>query len=168
MHRFARTILLTLAALLVCATGLLAQTTPPAQPSTKQPSTKQSATKDAPSKLAPSFKELDANGDGRVSLDEIMVYATKKSTDLRGFYIKDVDKDGDGTLTQQELKAAGIKGFEGVDTINLKDLDTNGDGYVSREELEAFVRKRYAREFHRADADADGVLHPREFAIFRF
>jgi Ca2+-binding EF-hand superfamily protein len=158
MHRFARIVPLALAALLVSATGLLAQTTPPAQPSTKQ----------VPTKMAPSFKELDTNGDGRVSLDEIMVYATKKSTDLRGFYIKDVDKDSDGKLTQQELKAAGIKGLEGMDTINLKDLDKNGDGYVSREELEAFVRKRYANELHRADADADGVLHPREFAIFRF
>ena len=153
MHRFARTILLALAVLLVSATGLLAQTTPPAKMSNK---------------LAPSFKELDTNGDGRVSLDEIMAYATKKSLDLRGFAIKDVDTDGDGMLTQQELKAAGIKGLEGMGTINLKDLDKNGDGYVSREELEAYIRQRYAREFHRADADGDGMLHPREFAIFRF
>lgn len=150
MKRLVSSLFAALLGLLTVCSAAPAQTTPPAQPQ------------------RPSFTELDTNKNGGLTLDEVLVYAKKNALDLRGFAIQDVDKNHDGTLSQDELRAAGIKGLEGHEVINLKDLDTNGDGYVSREELELYIRKRYANEFRRSDADQDGVVRPREFAIFRF
>lgn len=121
-----------------------------------------------PHSPSPSFKSLDANGDGRVSLEEVMAYAKKKSGDLAPFSIKDVDLDGDGRLTPEEFKKAGIKGFEGQGVINVKDLDIHGDGYVSREDLDEYFRRKHREEYARADTDKDGALRQSEFALFRF
>jgi|APHig6443717497_1056834.scaffolds.fasta_scaffold643513_1 hypothetical protein len=150
MKRLSLTLLTALLGVLALCGTAPAQITPPAQPQ------------------RPGFEELDTDKSGTLTLDEVMVYAKKKALDLRGFAIQDVDKNHDGKLTQEELRTAGITGLEGHEVINLKDLDTNGDGYVSREELEQYIRKHYANEFRRSDADQDGVVRPREFAIFRF
>jgi len=117
---------------------------------------------------APSFHELDGDRDGRVSLAEVMAYATKKSAAVRPFRIKDVDLDGDGMLTQEELQKAGIKGFESCGTVNARDLNISGDGYVSRQDLDQYFARKHREEFARADADHDASLSPSEFALFRF
>jgi hypothetical protein len=117
---------------------------------------------------APSFTELDANRDGRVSLDEVLAYATQKSAAVKPFRIADVDLDGDGKLTQEELRKAGITGFEGMGTISARDLDISGDGYVTRQELDEFFARKHREAFARADADHDGSLRQSEFVLFRF
>ncbi len=116
----------------------------------------------------PSFKALDANHDGRLSLDEVLAYAKKTCTEVQPFRIADVDLDGDGRLTPEELKQAGIKGLEQFGTIDVKELDIRGDGYISREDLDEYFRRKHREAFARADANKDGTLTPREFALFRF
>jgi len=116
----------------------------------------------------PSFKALDANHDGRLSLDEVLAYAKKKCAEVQPFRIADVDLDGDGRLTPEELKQAGIKGLEQFGTIDVKELDIRGDGYISREDLDEYFRRKHQEAFVRADANRDGTLTRREFALFRF
>jgi len=117
---------------------------------------------------APTFQELDADRDGRVSLEEVMAYAKKKSSLVKPFRVADVDLDGDGLLTPEELKKAGITGLEGEGVIRVRDLDITPDGYVSREDLDEYFRRKHREEYNRVDADKDGRLRPSEFALFRF
>ena len=116
----------------------------------------------------PSFKSLDTDRNGRVSLEEVLAYAKKKSATVQPFLIRDVDLDADGQLTPEELKKAGIKGLEGQGVINVRDLDINGDGYVSRDDLDEYFKRKHREEYARVDADKDGLLKRSEFALFRF
>lgn len=116
----------------------------------------------------PAFHQLDANGDGRVTLEEVLAYAKQQKELARPFAVKDADRDGDGILTPEELKAAGIKGFEGMDSISVKELDRNGDGYVSHEDIENYLNTKHREAYARADADRDGHVAPSEFVLFRF
>lgn len=116
----------------------------------------------------PAFRQLDANGDGRVTLEEVLAYARQQKELARPFAVKDADRDGDGILTPEELKAAGIKGFEGMGSISVKELDRNGDGYVSHEDIENYLNTKHREAYARADADRDGHVAPSEFVLFRF
>jgi len=116
----------------------------------------------------PLFKEIDADKSGHLTLEEVLAYATKKSSDVKPFRITDADLDGDGKLTVEEQRKAGIKGLEQFGTVNLKEMDLNGDGYISREDIDEYFRRKHRAAFARADADKDQVLRPSEFALFRF
>lgn len=116
----------------------------------------------------PSFKAMDADKSGHLSLDEVLAYATKKSADVKPFRISDVDLDGDGKLTPEEQRKAGIKGLEQFGEVDLKEMDINGDGYISREDLDEYFRRKHREAYARADANQDGALSPSEFALFRF
>ncbi|MBU1040364.1 MAG: EF-hand domain-containing protein [Proteobacteria bacterium] len=122
-----------------------------------------------PAKTAgPSFKAMDADKSGHLTLDEVLAYATKKSSDVKPFRISDADLDGDGVLTVEEQHKAGITGLEQFGAVNLKELDQNGDGYISKEDLDEYFRRKNREAYARADADKDGALRPSEFALFRF
>ncbi|MDR3640854.1 MAG: EF-hand domain-containing protein [Humidesulfovibrio sp.] len=116
----------------------------------------------------PSFKELDTNHDGRLSLAEVLAYAKKKGAEVQPFRISDVDLDGDGKLTPEEFRKAGISGFEQFGTVDARDLNITGDGYVSRQDLDAYFARKHREAFIRADADHDGLLTRSEFALIRF
>lgn len=116
----------------------------------------------------PSFQALDTNRDGRLTLDEVLAYAKRKSAEVQPFRIRDADLDGDGRITVEEQRKAGIKGLERFGAVDLKELDVRGDGYVSREALDEYFRRRHREAHARADADHDGALTPGEFALFRF
>jgi len=57
-------------------------------------------------------------------------------------------------------RTAPIRALLSADALMLVSFDTNGDLGVSRDEAEA----GFAREFTRADADANGALSPIEFS----
>lgn len=57
-------------------------------------------------------------------------------------------------------RTAPIRALLSADALMLVSFDTNGDLSVSRDEAEA----GFAREFTRADADANGALSPIEFS----
>ena len=62
------------------------------------------------------FSKLDANGDGKLSPDEL----------------KAIDTNGDGKISADEAKAYGIP--EG----QFNKLDVNGDGYITQEEMKTY------------------------------
>jgi Ca2+-binding EF-hand superfamily protein len=122
-----------------------------------------------PARLAgPSFQAMDADKSGYLTLDEVLSYAKKKSSDVKPFRIADVDLDGDGKLTVEEQRQAGITGLEQFGTVDLKEMDLNGDGYISQDDLDEYFRRKHREAFARADANKDGALRPSEFALFRF
>jgi Ca2+-binding EF-hand superfamily protein len=141
---------LTLTLLALGAAPAQAQTPPPAKPA------------------GPSFKDLDTDKNGHLTLEEVLAYAKKKSAEVQPFRISDVDLDGDGKLTVEEQRKAGITGLEQFGTVDLKAMDINGDGYISREDLDEYFRRKHREAFARADQNNDGRLRPKEFAIFRF
>lgn len=114
------------------------------------------------------FQSLDANRDGRLSLDEVLAYAKGASTEVKPFRISDADLDHDGQLTVEEQRKAGIKGLEQFGTVDLKAMDIHGDGYISKDDLDEYYRRQHREAYARADADRDGALKPSEFALFRF
>jgi len=114
------------------------------------------------------FKAMDTDKNGRLSLEEVLSYAKKKSAGVKPFRISDADLDGDGQLTPEEQRKAGITGLEQFGTVNLKEMDINGDGYISQEDLDEYFRRKHREAFARADADKDKALRPSEFALFRF
>lgn len=59
------------------------------------------------------FSKADANGDGRVSLDELK-QAVGGNADVQALFQK-LDKDGDGFLSESELKS-----LQGVPLIELR------------------------------------------------
>ncbi len=128
----------------------------------------------------PAFTEIDANGDGGITPEELRAYG-----DLRGqARFTQTDIDGDGLLTRDELLARGAEqAGERIDRM-IGALDSDADGMISLAEMEA--RKdggerrggdahraedqsgekrggRGARMFERADADSDGSLSAAEW-----
>ena len=62
------------------------------------------------------FTKLDANGDGKLSAEEI----------------KAMDTNGDGEISAQEAS-----GYE-MSEEEFKRLDTNGDGHISQDEMKTY------------------------------
>ena len=79
------------------------------------------------------FDELDANKDGKVSLDEQKKSLTKRH-DLAEKKFKKIDKNSDGTISKDEFVGPVKKQMENVDK-KFKAKDKNGDGYLSQEEF---------------------------------
>lgn len=124
-----------------------------------------------PPSAGPSFKALDTDKSGHLSLDEVLAHAKKHSTEVQPFHIRDVDLDGDGKLSPEEQRKAGLTGLGGLEpsgSVDLKAMDIHGDGYISREDLDEYFRRKHREAYARADADKDGRLGPSEFALYRF
>lgn len=93
-----------------------------------------------------SFRMLDTNGDGKVTVAEI----TAEQERLLGA----ADLDGDGKLSVDEFRRRGWW-FQQLQTTTLFDLmDTNGDRTLTAEEIASPT----ARWFKRYDANADGGM----------
>ena len=118
------------------------------------------------------FAEMDTNGDGAVSLDELTTNATAR---IQEKFTK-MDANGDGQITEDELtsrKGKGKKGKHGGKhggkyggkyggkhggkyggIMSFDSLDANDDGTVALDELTA-----YAQEiFTKMDANGDGQI----------
>jgi len=105
------------------------------------------------------FKELDANGDGFVSADELKAFhdaqrakfeATKG--DRAAEMIKHFDKDNDGKLSEAEWPAKR--------KLTFADADANKDGAVTADEVANMRKDRKAPDgkdrLARVDTDKDG------------
>jgi Ca2+-binding EF-hand superfamily protein len=111
---------------------------------------------------------LDANGDGKISADELA-----KAADA----LKTLDRNDDGVLTPEELAPPGPfagggrpgappgagnpqNPGAGAFADRLKQADTNGDGKISKEE----APERLKENFDRLDANKDGFIDQTEAA----
>lgn len=105
----------------------------------------------------PSFEELDTDGDGEVTQDEM---ATMRARNFSA-----ADTDGDGALSLEELRARALARAERRSERMLKTLDENGDGKLSAEEMPH--RGGHAEHFSRLDADGSGGISKEEFDAAR-
>ncbi len=103
----------------------------------------------------PGFSEIDGDGNGSISLEEMQAFGDA----ARAERFAAADTDGDGVLTEEEIIAA-AQNRRAARLIER--LDANDDGVLQVEELR--VREaRGERFFERLDADEDGVISEAEF-----
>lgn len=117
-------------------------------------------------KLDDAFKKIDANGDGKVTLEEFETAApsTMDKATADKLYAK-IDKDSDGSFTEDDLKSSindavkaggkhrhhhhhgggDVAGAQPFGAASLDDLfktaDTDGDGKLSLDEFEKALGK---------------------------
>jgi Ca2+-binding EF-hand superfamily protein len=101
------------------------------------------------------FAKLDADQNGKVTLEEILPPAEKR---FAGF-----DTDGDGAVSAAEIDARLKQALERRRNRILAGLDEDRNGSVSKAELDKFVEAM----FNGADADHDGGITLDEARAFR-
>ena len=103
------------------------------------------------------FQRLDADGDGKITRDEMQTAARR--------HFLEADADGDGAVSREELKAhADARAQQRVDNIMTR-LDRDKDGVISPDELPDGGRA--LRRFDRADTDGDGAISQAEYDAAR-
>lgn len=93
-----------------------------------------------------SFARLDADSDGKVTMNELKPKAVKRFLRL--------DDDQNGTVTTAEIDTWLKKGIERRKERMLGRLDQNKDGSVTSDEVDAYIDAL----FNGADGDKDGGL----------
>ena len=107
--------------------------------------------------MMPSFEELDADGDGSVSMDE--------ANSFLDAMIAEQDSDGDGSISAEEFKNAILS--QHLEMIAKRSermfnwLDDNDDGVLSKDEIVS--ASRFEKMFERLDSDDDGMISKEEF-----
>ncbi len=109
-----------------------------------------------PDRDRPGFTELDLNGDGQLSAEELRAPAEAR--------FAEADTNGDGALSVEEMQARATERMaqriaERAERT-LERRDANGDGLLQLTELED---GRGGRIFERMDADDDGMISAAEF-----
>lgn len=103
------------------------------------------------------FTQMDGNGDGKVTKDEITAYHSAK--------VAAMDTDKDGTLSEAEMTAAQEQRKAERQTRKIsrmmQRMDANNDGVVSLAEMEE-PKGNSDRMFDRMDTDGDGAISKAE------
>ena len=108
----------------------------------------------------PSFEQLDINGDGKITQDEMKARGEAR--------FKEADANGDGMLSQDELAAKGSERAAKHAAKMIERHDTDGDGQLSQDEMKSGMKgkkghDRGAKMFEKADTDGDGGISKAEF-----
>ena len=104
------------------------------------------------------FEQLDANGDGVVTLEEMQAQGQAR--------FAETDTNGDGLLSAEEIAAKAERDITDRVTRMIERRDTNGDGLLSQEEMQP-NGDRSARVFERLDENGDGQISEEEFAAMK-
>ncbi len=107
------------------------------------------------------FAEIDADGDGRVTVEEIEAYRAARFATF--------DADGNGTVSRQEfMDHAAAMAAERAGTV-FDRFDVDGDGTLTRDAIEARrgMGPDISRMFARFDADGDGAVTVEEIEVVR-
>lgn len=100
----------------------------------------------------PSFEQIDANGDGALTLEE---FQNQGQARFAGS-----DTNGDGMLDADELTAAAARERGRMIERLMARKDTNGDGMLSFAEM---APRDAGRFFGRADVDGNGAISEEEW-----
>lgn len=102
----------------------------------------------------PDFAELDTDGNGSVTMEELRA---RRVAEVEG-----LDANGDGLISAEELANAEIARM--TERANdraakmVERMDTNGDGLLSAAELAVPAGGPGEHFFERIDADGDGAI----------
>lgn len=99
------------------------------------------------------FEQVDANGDGMITKEELAAHAQARFTET--------DTNGDGNLSAEELAAASERAKEERVQKMIERRDTNNDGVLSFDEMKP-SEDRTAKMFERLDTDGDGSISQAE------
>ncbi len=133
------------------------------KPTKARPGRPGKAARPAPGRF---LAQLDKNGDGKISPDEVPDERRENFQKL----VARLDKDGDGALSKAEIPAGGtaqpasLKRDGAMADAMFKRMDANGDGKATADEAPEARREQVARMIRRGDKDGDGALSQEEFA----
>lgn len=110
--------------------------------------------------MQPGFEELDADGDGRITPEEMAAHRQAR--------FEGADSDGDGALSRDELISRMIarqaERMAAYADHMIERHDADGNGLLSPDEMKAGGG---GKMFRRADADGDGAISRAEFDEMR-
>jgi Ca2+-binding EF-hand superfamily protein len=136
----------------------------PKKPAKAKPGRPGKAERPGPGRL---FVRLDANGDGKIQLDEI----PEERRPMFEKLIARNDKDGDSALSPGEfasespVQTVSAKRPQRDPALLFKRLDANSDGKVVADEAPEARRESIAKMIQRADKDGDSALSLEEFTV---
>ena len=106
----------------------------------------------------PSFEELDLNGDGFVTIEEMQAQGEAR--------FEESDLNGDGEVTVEELAEKIRANADEAAARMLERGDKNEDGVITLEEMSR-DGDMAERMFERVDQDGDGQISAEEFAAMQ-
>lgn len=99
------------------------------------------------------FKELDKDGDGKISQEELAAGGKGKWQEKFEDHFNKRDLNGDGKITKEEAIAAHKKKM----AEKFKKADKDGDGYISKDEMKNLRNhKKGGMKRHMRRQDRDG------------
>lgn len=97
------------------------------------------------------FDRLDANKDGAVTAEEMVVYRHKRFTEI--------DANGDGKITKEEFMAYSPKArATSAKSTDTKSTDTKATDTKATDAKATKAAERKAKYFERLDANKDGAI----------
>ncbi|MBL1437219.1 MAG: EF-hand domain-containing protein [Rhodobacteraceae bacterium] len=99
-----------------------------------------------------SFEQIDANGDGALTMEEFQAQA--------GIKFSESDTNGDGQLDVEELMAAAERERGRMIERLMERMDANDDGMLSMEEM---APRDSGRFFEKSDEDGNGEISQAEW-----
>lgn len=101
------------------------------------------------------FAAADANGDGKVTVDEIAAMMRAATDERAAWMLGRHDADGDGALSAEEMAP---RHGDRADRMFSR-MDADGDGRVTRAEAQAAMQQRRGdRDGRRHDHDGGGWM----------
>ena len=126
--------------------------------------------------IADDFKNIDKNGDGYITVEELLIFQKDGLKEQNAQVFKVIDTNADGEITEEDFvafyKGNGMdqKDADGDLKARFAEIDANGDKKITPEEMASFRDKTIEpenRELIKAmDNNGDNKVDEREFKQF--